>query len=231
MDEASLYLTDCQSVAEYIKMQRLPLLGFSHAEGDKLSDVDYIMEAAEEIEVEYLVRIYQRYRGIPWNILETDRCIIRESTVDDVDAFYEIYQDKNIVQYTEALCADAEQEKAYMKQYIDKMYKFFEFGIWTVLHKETGEIIGRAGFAVREGYELPDFGFLIARKWRQKGIAYEICNALLTLSKTVYEFNRVQALVMPENIPSRNLCQKLGFAETKTVTEGGKEYLYLIKDL
>lgn len=231
VQEEFLYITDCQKVAEDRKAHKLPLLGFSHAEGDELPAADYIMEEPEDIDVEYLMRIYQRHRGLPWQILETERCIIRESTVEDVDIFYEIYEDESIVKYMEALCVERDREKAYMKQYIDKIYKYFEYGIWTVLHKETGEIIGRAGFAVRDGYDLPDLGFLIAGKWQQKGIAYEICNALLTLAKSVYEFDKVQALVMPENIPSRNLCRKLGFQEKGAVTEKGKEYLYLVKNI
>lgn len=231
VEEEALYITDCQSVAAYLKAQQLPLLGFSHKEGDALTGIDYVMEDAEEVEVEYLLRIYQRHRNIPWHILETERCIIRESTVEDVDAFYKIYEDKNIVKYTEALCVEPGQEKAYIREYIDTVYKYFEFGIWTVLHKETGEIIGRAGFAVREGYELPDLGFLIARRWRQKGIAYEICSAILQYGKETYEFERVQALVRPENAASLALCRRLGFAEQGKVTEKGKEYLLLVKEL
>lgn len=225
----ALYITDCKTTASELMAKNLPLLGFSHGEGDAMSGMEYVMEQPEEIELLYLERVYRRFRDIPWDILETERCIIRESTVEDVEVFFTIYEDEDIVKYTDALYPDVEQEKAYMRQYIDKIYRYFEFGIWTVLLKESGEVIGRAGFAVRDGYELPDFGFVIGKSWQQKGIAYEICKALLELGKTYYEFEQVQALVMPENIPSCRLCHKLGFAENGMVTEKGKEYLYLLK--
>lgn len=227
--EAALYITDSGEVVEKLKTHSLPVLGFSHKEGDLLSNVAYVMEEPEEVDSEYLERIYRRYRDVPWEILETERCIIRESTIEDVDAFFEIYQDEAIVKYTDSLCTEPGLEKVYMREYIDKIYRYFEFGIWTVLWKETGEIIGRAGFAVRDGYELPDLGFLIAKPWRRKGITYEVCSALLEYGKAAYEFEQVQALVMPENTPSRSLCRKLGFVEEKRVMEKGKEYLFLIK--
>lgn len=229
--EATLYITDSEDVATKLEKHNLPILGFSHREGDKLSGVAYVMEEPEDVDARYLERIYRRYRDIPWDILETERCIIRESTVEDVDVFFKIYQDENITKYTDALCAEVGQEKAYMREYIDKMYRYFEFGIWTVLWKGTGEIIGRAGFAVRDGYELPDLGFVLAKPWRRKGITYEICSAILQYGKEAYEFEQVQALVMPENAASRALCSKLGFVEEKRVTEKRKEYLFLIKEL
>ena len=122
---------------------------------------------------------------------------------------------------------DIEQEKAYIREYIDKVYHYYEFGVWTVLSKETGEIIGRAGFSVRDGEELPELGFVIGSKCQRKGIAYEICKAILDYGWEMYEFDAVQAFVMPQNQASLKLCSKLGFVQKERMWEKTTEYIKL----
>ncbi len=228
--EEALYITDCRETALALKAENLPVLGFQR-EGESLQEVDYVMEMPEELEVAYLDRVYRRYRGISWDILETERCIIRESVVEDVETFYQIYENPEITRYMEALYEEPEQERTYMQEYIEKIYKYFEFGIWTVIWKETGEIIGRAGFAVREGYDLPELGFVIGVPWQGKGVAFEICSAILSYGREELGFEQVQALVMPDNKVSLALCHKLGFVEEKLVQDKGQEYQFMLYNL
>lgn len=229
--ENALYITDCNHTAVELRERNLPMLGWLHEDGDSLSGAEYVMECPEELDTDYLDRVYRRYRDIPWDILETERCIIRETTVEDVDSFFEIYRHSEITRYTEGLHTDKEQEKAYIQTYIDKVYRYFEFGTWTVIWKETGEIIGRAGLSVREGYELPDLGFVIGVPWQGKGIAYEICSAILQYGKEELGLEQVQALVMPENEVSLKLCGKLGFVEQERRSEKQEIYVLLVKRL
>lgn len=227
----ALYITDCGRTADKLKEQGLPVLGFSYGDAAQFPGIDYVMEAPENVDADYLDRVYRRYRNIPWDILETERCILRETTVADVDSFFRIYSHPDITKYTEKLYYTKEQEAAHIREYIDRVYRYFEFGVWTVLWKETGEIIGRAGFSVREGYELPELGYVIGKDWQGRGIAYEICSAILRYGKKEYEFDRVQTLVMPENAPSLALCRKLGFLESARVREDSQEYVLLVKEL
>lgn len=229
-DEGALYITDCGKSATELREQGLAVIGYVHNPGEQFIKIEYIMEQPQEVDVEYLERVFRRYLGIPWDILQTDRCIIRETMVEDVDIFFDIYGEPEIVKYTENLYPDKEQEKAYIRDYIDKVYKYFEFGVWTVIWKDTGEIIGRAGFSVREGYDLPELGFVIARSFQRKGIAGEICRAILEYGRDVLEFEQVQALVMKENTASLTLCEKLGFTVRQSVREKDKDYLLLVRE-
>ena len=227
----TLYITDCGRTAVKLKQRGLPVLGFLHEDSERFSGIDYVMESPDSVDADYLDRVYRRYLEIPWDILETERCIVRETTVADVDSFFRIYSHPNITKYTEKLYTTKEQEAACIREYIDKVYRYFEFGVWTILWKETGEIIGRAGFSVREGYELPELGYVVGVPWQGRGIAYEICRAILQYGRKEYEFDRVQVLVMPENVPSLALCRKLGFTERARVTEKSQEYILLVKEM
>jgi len=229
-EKNALYITDCGKKAAELRECNLSVLGYIHDREESFGVLSYLMEQPEELEVEYLERVFRRYQGIPWDILETGRCIIRETMVEDVDAFFDIYSEPEIVKYTENLYPEKEQERAYIRDYIEKMYKYFEFGVWTVLLKETGEIIGRAGFSVREGYDLPELGFVIARPFQRRGIACEICAAIMEYGRDVLEFEQVQALVIKENTASLALCKKLGFTVRQSVREKGKDYLLLVRE-
>ena len=158
----------------------------------------------------------RRLAGLPWKIIETDRCLIRETTVEDVDAFWEIYREPSITRYTDHLYPEIEQEKNYVREYIEKVYTYYEYGVWTIVEKSSGLVIGRAGFSARPGYEDPELGFVIGVPWQGKGYAYEVCSAILDYGWEQLGFEEVQALVDPGNQTSLSLCKKLGFEMEST---------------
>lgn len=195
----------------------------------------YVIEGFEDVDYCYLDRIYRRLKKIPWDILETDRLYVRETMLEDLPAFYEIYQDPSICQYTEKLFDDSKEEAEYLKAYIDTAYRFYETGIYTVILKETGEIIGRAGLDRRVEFEELELGFLIAKKHQKKGYAKEVCQALLQYANEYFPEDAVHAFVEPENEISIHLLEKLGFyrkgkqivtgvkGDTKEYIEYGRE--------
>ena len=172
-----------------------------------------------------------RLAGLPLDILETRRLRVRESTLEDVDAFYRIYSEPEITYYMEDLFQDKEAELAYMKSYIDQIYGFYGYGLWTVLLKETGQVIGRAGLSVREGYDLPELGYVIDVHYQNQGLAYEVCEAILHYAQEELEFEKVQALVDQKNVVSLHLMTKLGFYFVQNVVEEGKPYQLFLKNL
>lgn len=203
-------------------------------EGNRNQDFSDFLFAVEEpdwLDADYQERVFRRLKNLPWNILETERCLIRETTVEDVDAFYEIYANPGITRYMEGLYPDPQQEKQYVKEYIEKVYTYYEYGVWTVVEKESGAVIGRAGLSWRAGYEEPELGFLIGADWQRKGYAEEVCRGILEFAGSRLGFARVQALVQTENEPSLRLCSKLGFRGEERVELNGREHYRLLLDL
>lgn len=209
---ARLWITDSAESAKFLRTQGESVLALLHEDNrtQDFSDILYACENVGELDADYMEKVYRRHVNLPWDIAETDRCIIRETTEADVDAFWKIYQNAEITRYTEGLYPTIEKEKQYVTEYREKVYGFYGFGVWTILQKNTGEIIGRAGFSYREGYEAPEIGFVIGVPWQRQGYAYEVCSALLEYGKKELGFENVQALVVPENEASVKLCEKLG---------------------
>lgn len=229
-DVPVLYVTDDAQTARSLRERGEAVLIYLHRDNQDqdFSDFFYAVEDPDNLEPEYLDKVYRRLKGLPWDILETERCLIRETTPEDVDDFFRIYSDPGITKYMEGLYPEPEQEKQYIREYIEKVYTFYEFGVWTVVERKSGAVIGRAGFALREGYNDPELGFIIGVPWQHKGYAEEVCRAVLEYGWNVLGFEQVQVLVEPGNEISLRLCAKLGFREKGKIELQGKVYRRLI---
>lgn len=187
--------------------------------GSYLEGVKYVLEGEgefdpEEFDDDYFETVYRRLKHIPLDILETKRCFLRETWIQDLDSFYEIYSDASVTKYMEDLMERSEEEK-YTENYRDLIYEIYGHGIWTVILKETGEIIGRAGLDERAGFERPELGFLIGPKWQRQGLAEEVCRGILKWASE-NDIDEVMSITEPENIASVNLLKKLGFIRAES---------------
>ena len=191
--------------------------------GQSYSGVDMLVEGFDEVDVDFLEKVWQRHHHIPWTILETERCVVRELTLDDLDALFELYGDGEIDKYTDSLYT-YEEEKEFQRAYIENMYRYFGYGLWLVFSKETGELIGRAGLEHREYYEEIELelGYIIGTKYQGQGYATEVCEAILQYAKENTGFERINALVQAENVVSKKLSEKLGFYHAEDFDLDGK---------
>ncbi len=179
--------------------------------GQNFPEALYCIEELSALDARQLERMYRRFHGLPWTILETRRCIVREITPEDVDALYEIYADKEIIRYTEDLFESRARELAYTKDYIKQQYRFYEYGMWVVIRKGDGRLIGRAGLSVRAGYEEAELGYVIAMDCQGQGYAREVCTAILSYAVQELGMTRLNAFTRRENKASVSLLRGLGF--------------------
>ena len=231
--ERPLYITDQTETYAALRKQDCYVLPCLHENnrGETFPGARYVVEKWEEVDFSSLDRIYRRLAGLPWEILETDRLLVRETTVQDVDSFYQIYAEPSITAYMEELCKDKDEETARIESYIETIYAFYGFGMWTVLEKQSKKVIGRAGISWREGYDLPELGFVIGVPWQGKGYAYEVCKAILDYTREELEMTKVFSLARPGNEKSVRLCEKLGFVPGGETELDGIRHLMFVKEL
>ena len=193
-------------------------------ENPSLPQVDIIVEGFEEVDYDFFEKIYQRHHNLPWTILETDRLVVRELALSDVDALFELYSYKGMTDYMEGLYP-YEEEYEYQKAYIANMYRFFGYGMWLVFEKETGKLVGRAGVEHREELngEL-ELGYAIGTPWQGKGYATEVCQGILQYVRDELGFEEICSLVEPENRVSVHLLEKWSFVEEEELTLDGIKY-------
>lgn len=224
-EKGILYVTDSGVLYHSMRQQGKYVLPYRH-EGNSdevFAGALYVIEQIEEVGCETVDMAYRRLAGLPWEILTTNRCIVRETTEEDVNSFYRIYAEAEITKYMEDLYADRDEEIAYIRDYREKVYGFYGYGMWTVLTKD-GTVIGRAGISWREGFDIPELGFVIGVPWQRQGYAYEVCSAILDYARRELGLMQMQALVMEGNKKSEALCRKLGFECAGSVELEGKTH-------
>ena len=219
-----LVVTDLPELAERYTKRGSAVLGYLHEKNREASfgGVRYLTEDFSGIDSVYCKMVYARAHGLPLTILETKRCIVREMQEKDLDRLYEIYKEPSITAYMEPLFEDRDEEKAYIRNYIERVYGFYGYGMWSVFDRESGLLIGRAGIEQKE--ELPEMGYMIAPEFQRKGYATEVCTEILSYAENVLGMQQVRAVVHRENTASIKLCEKLGFVPMK---EDGKYQIYL----
>ena len=188
----------------------IPLL-CEQNKNSNFSSYKYLITDYEAVDEDFYYKIWLRFLGIPWHILETDRCIVREMTEADVEPLYELYRDPSITEYTEPLFPDYEDELEYTYNYIHNVYEYFGFGTWVVIRKSDGKLIGRAGFNYRPDYEIPEIGYVFGTPYQHQGYALEVCGAIINYALEELDFESIMAFSCPQNLPSLKLLTKLGF--------------------
>lgn len=189
-----------------------------------LPQVDIIVEGFEEVDYDFFEKIYQRHHNLPWTILETERLVVRELELSDIDALFELYSYEGMTDYMEGLYT-YEEEYEYQKAYIANMYRFFGYGMWLVFEKETGTLVGRAGVEHREELEGElELGYAIGTPWQGRGYAKEVCLGILQYVRDELGFEEICSLVEPKNKVSVHLLEKWGFAEEMELTLDGIKY-------
>ena len=248
--EAVLRITDGAERARAKARIGEPVLGVLR--DDLTQDFDgvrYLVSDLAEVEPEYLEKVYRRQAGIPWDVIETERCILRETALRDADAFYRIYDEPSVTDHLEKLPDDPDAFAAWLEDYAKHVYALLEYGVWTICLKRDpakedgpldclgkrdaereaesaaeGPVIGRAGLGVREGFETPELGFVIGKPWQGQGLALEVCGAILEYAK-VLGIPEVIAFAESENTSSVGLLRRLGFEETGEINLDGKHCL------
>lgn len=183
---------------------------------------DMWAEGLEEVDYRFLDRVYRRHHGLPWTILETRRCVVKEFSLDYLEELFELYAGEGMTAYIEPLYP-YEKEREYQKAYIENMYRFYGYGMWIVCEKETGKLIGRAGVENREelGGEL-ELGYAIGTPFWRRGYATEVCRAILSYVREELECDRINCLIEEGNTVSERLAEKLGFAFQECMLLDGK---------
>lgn len=230
-----LYAVKDSRTASVLAAEGKPVVGILTEENqrDPFTGVSYLCGEEFLTDAKYLDRIYCRIMGIPWEILQTTHCIVRETVESDAKDFYRIYDDNDARAYMEPLYEDPVKEERYLSQYRKNIYGYYEYGIWTVTDRENGNVIGRAGLdpveipgITKQDETVPQLGYIIEKAYRGRGIAKEVCSGILHYGFTEYGFPAVYAMTHRDNTASVQLLKKLQFREKGPSKESPFYVLY-----
>lgn len=110
-------------------------------------------------------------------ILSTPRLTLREMDEGDFDALCAILQDETVMAaYAHAF---SDQEVRAWLQNQRRRYARYGFGLWAMLEKETGDMIGQCGLSMQKTpeREVLEVGYLLRRDRWGHGLATEAARA------------------------------------------------------
>lgn len=151
-------------------------------------------------------------------ILETERLVLSELSVNDAPFFYALVNDAAWIEFIGdrdvKTLADAEN---YLSTKIIPSYKINGFGFYLVSSKNKNESMGISGLVDREGLEHIDVGYAFLPEFRGKGYAYEATKSVLSYAKNSLQIDPVVAITNVDNIKSCLLLERLGLKFDKII--------------
>ncbi|BAY93540.1 MULTISPECIES: GNAT family N-acetyltransferase [unclassified Tolypothrix] len=155
--------------------------------------------------------------------IETLRLRLRHLTLADFDDLFRIYSDAEIMKYL--VPRTAEQTQTSLYRHI-KQWEENNFGMWAVIHKETGKIIGRCGLGYLADTPEVELGYVFDKSFWNMGIATEASQATLKYGFWEVKLDRIVAIAHPENIASVRVIEKLGMNYQKHTSYYGHDVVY-----
>ena len=149
---------------------------------------------------------------------ETERLIIRPTTVEDAPFIYEVMNSEGWLKYIGdrgiKTVADAAE---YIKVKMRPQQERLGFSNHTVIRKSDGVKIGSCGLYDREGLEGVDIGFAFLPQYGKKGYAFESAIKIKALALNEFGLTQINAITTPANVSSQKLLEKLGLRFVKLI--------------
>ena len=140
--------------------------------------------------------------------LETDRMILRDFTINDLNDLHEIFGDAEVMRNTEPPY-DREKTERFLTDFCIKRQP--KGGFAAVL-KETGKVIGYVLFKAIDEPEVYEIGWIFNKSYWRKGYAFEICAELTRYGFEDMKLHKIcaEAIDADKSVP---LMKKLGMTE------------------
>ena len=154
----------------------------------------------------------------PVTVLETERLILRQLTLDDDEFIFELLNDPSFIQNIgDRHIRTMDDARAYILNGPVASYSKNGFGLYLVLLRETNESIGMCGLIRRDGLEDVDIGYAFLPRFWSKGYAVEAARATKVYARDVIGLKRIVAIVDPANEGSIRVLEKIGLHYEKMV--------------
>ena len=149
-------------------------------------------------------------------ILETERLILRKMTQEDYPALCRMLQDPLCMYAYEHAFSD-EEAQAWLDRQLTR-YREDGFGLWAMVRKDTGEMIGQCGLTMQPWKEesVLEIGYLFRRDAWHRGYATEAARACREYAFSVLGTREVCSIIRDTNLASQNVARRNGMTPRDT---------------
>lgn len=153
--------------------------------------------------------------------LETARLRFRELSIDDLEPLRFVFEDAEVMRFSVTGPIKGDEVLNFIQYIIGEREKN-AFGVYTLVHKDSGDLIGICGLNPIEIDDRLEVEVLyrLAKAYWQNGYATEAAKAIMNYAFDAFGLISIIAIVDPENTASLNVVNKLGMAYEKDTVHG-----------
>ena len=153
-------------------------------------------------------------------ILETARLILREMRQADLKDLAEILQNRDVMYAYEHNFSDSDVQ-IWLDRQIGR-YKKYGFGLWAVVLKDTGEMIGQTGLTMQpyNNMEVLEIGYLLKERFWHYGYAREAAKRCKDYAFEDLNRDKVYSIIKADNLASIKVAESIGMSkEAEFITQ------------
>ena len=196
------FLLFSPSIEDYhfSKKHHFPFLGFGLS-----MPCPYLVEEINGVSDSYLRLIYARFYHLPFVLYQSPDFTLREYCsleFNKVKTLYAFFRKNKSVE------SFSPNESIALEQFSSRIleYRYKNHGFWGIFNAMEN-LIGQIGITDYEnGLEL---SYMLHPDFQGKGIAFELCQKVLTYAKDELGISSLDIRIHPGNIPSQKLAKKL----------------------
>lgn len=157
-------------------------------------------------------------KGLP--IFETTRLVARHLQLDDLAPMFAVYGDADAMRWV----GDGEpityQGCVKWLEVTEKNYRVRGYGMFALLGRETGEVVGFCGLVHPDGQVDAEIKYALKRSCWGCGLATEAASAMLAYAAREHGLAEIIATTAPQNIASHRVLLKAGMRRAELRDDG-----------
>lgn len=148
--------------------------------------------------------------------IETERLILRDMRLTDLDSMFELDSDPEVHKYLGNKPVKTKEESRRIIEGVLKQYEERGIGRWVAIEKKTGECIGWSGIRLNNEYnmngfdEYYDVGYRLIKRFWGKGYATESGKAAVDYAFNTLKLSEIYGITEIGNEASHNALLKIG---------------------
>jgi RimJ/RimL family protein N-acetyltransferase len=150
---------------------------------------------------------------------------------EDVDALFAIFSDPKVMAAFQSPPFSQEQMSVWLQRNLDHQV-VHDYGLFSVILKQNGLLIGDCGLEVMKVDEMPmaELGYDFRSDFWNQGYATEAAMAVRDFTFQELHLSHLISLIRVGNQPSRRVAEKIGMRFVSELEQYGRHYWkYAIK--
>ena len=140
---------------------------------------------------------------------------LRELTTGDAARYFRYITDPLVKPFVPANCVPGNQEKASRDlQFLIQLYSYNRGIYWAIANQQDHTLIGTCGFETwHKTHGRLELVYDLAPEYWGNNIMHEALKQIIGFAFSCMPINRIEAVTIPTNMPSRRVLERLHFTE------------------